>query len=61
MSDWLGIGKAYQDKKFDELTNEEKKMDFDWKNNILAARSIQQLSTSTFYQDYLFKYMAHLQ
>lgn len=60
MSDWMGIGKAYQDKKFDELTNEEKKMDFDWKNNILAARSIQQLSTSTFYQDYLFKDMADL-
>lgn len=51
----MGIGKAYQDKKFDELTNEEKKMDFEWKNNILEARSIQQLSTSTFYQDYLFK------
>ena len=60
MSDWMGIGKAYQDKKFDELTNEEKKMDFDWKNSILAARSIQQLSTYTFYQDYLFKDMADL-
>lgn len=60
MSDWMGIGKAYQDKKFDELTNDEKKMDFEWKNNILEARSIQQLSTSTFYQDYLFKDISNL-
>ena len=52
---WMGIGKAYVNKLFDELDPEEKKMDFDWKNSVLESYALEELETDTFYQDYLFK------
>lgn len=52
---WMGIGKAYKDKLFDELDPKEKMMDFDWKNAILESYSEEEIGTDTFYQDYLFK------
>lgn len=51
---WLGQGKSYIDKRFDELTFEEQKKDFEWKNYILESYG-RQLTSATFYQDYLFK------
>lgn len=52
---WMGIGKSYVNKLFDELDPEEKKMDFDWKNSVLESYALEELETDTFYQDYLFK------
>jgi hypothetical protein len=54
LNDWgLPIGKAYKDKKWDELTPDEMTMDFEWKSDILATQG-EEISAATFYQDYLF-------
>lgn len=47
------IGKAYEDKRWDELTPEEMMADFNWKNDILDTYGTE-VSCDTFYQDYLF-------
>lgn len=54
LDDWgLPIGKEYKDKKWSELTPDEMQADFEWKSDVLAAYG-EEVSGSTFYQDYLF-------
>ena len=54
LNDWgLPIGKAYKDKLWDELTPDEMMMDFEWKSDILENLG-EEVSSATFYQDYLF-------
>lgn len=48
------IGKKYRDKNWEELTPEEMKADFDWKNDILSVQG-ERVDCDTFYQDYLFR------
>lgn len=48
------IGKKYRDKNWEELTPEEMKADFDWKNDILSVQG-ECVDCDTFYQDYLFR------
>lgn len=53
--DWGNpIGKAYGDKDWGELTPDEMAMDFEWKSDLLAVQG-EEVSGSTFYQDYLFR------
>lgn len=47
------VGKAYEEKRWEELDPEEMMADFDWKSDILAAYG-EEVTGSTFYQDYLF-------
>lgn len=47
------IGKAYEEKRWEELSPEEMMADFDWKSDILDAYG-EEVSCDTFYQDYLF-------
>lgn len=47
------IGKGYDEKRWEELSPEEMMADFDWKTDILRAYG-EEVSESTFYQDYLF-------
>lgn len=52
--DWgLPVGPSYEEKKWDLLTPEEMKADFEWKSDILATQG-EEVSGDTFYQDYLF-------
>ena len=44
------IGPHYRDKKWEELTPDEMKADFDWKNDLLASYG-EQVSPSTFYEN----------
>lgn len=53
--DWGNpIGKEYRDKDWGELTHDEMVMDFEWKSDLLSVRG-EEISGSTFYQDYLFR------
>lgn len=55
LNEWgLPIGKEYKDKKWDELTPDEMMMDFEWKSDILEGLG-EEVSSATFYQDYLFR------
>lgn len=55
LDDWgRPIGKAYKDKNWDELTADEMMMDFEWKSDILESFG-EEVSSDTFYQDYLFR------
>lgn len=55
LDDWGNpIGNSYEKKKWEELTPDEMKADFEWKSDILDALG-EEVSCATFYQDYLFK------
>ena len=55
LDDWgLPIGKPYEEKKWEDLTPDEMMADFEWKSDILDSLG-EEVSGSTFYQDYLFR------
>lgn len=58
--DWGNpIGNSYFDKSWSELTPLEQQADFEWKSDILSAYG-EEVSCSTFYQDYLFRELYEL-
>lgn len=55
LDEWgLPIGPAYEKKKWEQLTPDEMMADFEWKSDILEVYG-DEVSSATFYQDYLFR------
>ncbi len=55
LNEWgLPIGKPYKEKRWDQLTHDEMRMDFEWKSDILDSLG-EEVDSDTFYQDYLFR------
>lgn len=55
VDDWGNpIGQPYEKKRWEDLTPDEQMADFEWKSDILASMG-EEMTCSTFYQDYLFQ------